>query len=296
MSTDIVPATEAGLIRPVATPSDLIGYHKEVAKLITESLEEGVDYGRVPGTDKPTLLKPGAERLALAFGAHPEYRLVASEIEHDRQVFYTKRKKRWFNGPRGRQFDWEEENGESFGLYRYVYECSLVRADGRVLGTGHGVCSTMESKYVDRPRDCENTALKMAQKRAMVAAVLNAFGLSNRFTQDVEDLDLDDRPANARPSPPTPPPEQPRPAAQSRAPAEAPPQRGPATYQGTDSEQKLLHETLQKRDVEPECWEEIDRELRGKAWTALKDIVPAARKRFADHIARLQGAQPEAMQ
>jgi hypothetical protein len=42
-------------------------------------------------------------------------------------------------------------------------------------------------KYVDRPRECENTALKMAEKRAHVGAVLNAFGLSEQFTQDVED-------------------------------------------------------------------------------------------------------------
>src|SRR5665213_2159949 len=31
-------------------------------------MKEGVDYGNVPGTDKPTLLKSGAEILTLAFG------------------------------------------------------------------------------------------------------------------------------------------------------------------------------------------------------------------------------------
>jgi hypothetical protein len=64
---------------------------------------------------------------------------------------------------------------------------SFTATRGQVVGDCIGVCSTMESKYVDRPRDCENTALKIAQKRAHVGATLNAFGLSEQFTQDVED-------------------------------------------------------------------------------------------------------------
>src|SRR5690606_10620038 len=60
---------------------------------------------------------------------------------------------------------------------------------GVVIGEGVGSCSTMESKYIDRPRDCENTALKMAKKRAYVDATLTTFGLSDQFTQDVEDME-----------------------------------------------------------------------------------------------------------
>lgn len=268
------PAAPLALIRPIAAPAELVAYHKEVAKLIVEALEEGVDFGVVPGTgDKPTLLKPGAERLCLAFGARPEYRLVESTVEHDRTVTYTKRKKRWFNGPEGRQWEWEEQSGESQGLYRYVYECVIVRGDGRIMGTGHGVCSTMESKYIDRPRDCENTALKMAQKRAFVAAVLSAFGLSSRFTQDLEEQQQEIEIAPA---------------------AEVP--KEPMIYGGSPDEKKKLQGMLKKREVEAECWEPIHLALRGKAWTALTQIVPAERKRIqdakADAVAR--AADPEA--
>lgn len=281
MSTDIVPIAEGtlpALVRPVASPAELISYHKEVTKLITESLQEGIDFGKVPGTDKPTLLKPGAERLCLAFGAHPEFTLVTSEVDHDRQVFFTKRKKVW--GQRRGDFRWEETAGESQGLYRYVYECKIVRADGRVLGTGQGVCSTMESKYVDRPRDCENTALKMAQKRALVAAVLIAFGLSNRFTQDVEDMDHLDAPSAA------PPPEPERPAPR-QAPASAHPPanekpKEASIYTGTSEQAQQIEKILEKRKVPKALWPEIDEQLRGKPSTALWDIIPAVQQRAAE--------------
>ena len=159
------------LLRPLASAASLRSLATEIDGIVA-ALVEGVDYGKIPGTPRATLLKPGAEKIMLAFGARPEYELVASEVDHDREV--TFQKKNW--------------TGTSIGLYRYVYKCRLVRVDGRKVGDADGSCSTMENKYVDRPRDCENTVIKMAQKRAMVAAVLNAFGLSNRFTQDAEDV------------------------------------------------------------------------------------------------------------
>ena len=192
------PAT--ALVRPAANPAVMVEVHKEVTQLIRECLEDGRDYGKIPGAgDKPTLLKPGAERLAIAFGTFPRYEIVQQEIDHDREVTWIKRKKKWRNQFKGdREFTWEEERGTSLGLYRYVVRCTLVRReDGAVVAEGIGSCSTMESKYIDRPRDCENTALKMAEKRGFIAAALNGFGLSDRFTQDVEDMRevLDDRAA-----------------------------------------------------------------------------------------------------
>lgn len=161
-----------GLVRPVAGPAAVIEAHAEAAALIKDALEMGTDYGVIPGTSKQmVLLKPGAERLTLAFGASVHMDVIEQEIDHDREVTWTK----W------------SKSGTSRGLYRYVVRVRLVRVDGTQIGEGIGSASTMESKYIDRPRDCENTVLKMAKKRAHVDAVLSMAALSGRFTQDIDD-------------------------------------------------------------------------------------------------------------
>src|SRR5690606_31699734 len=172
-----------------AAPEQVLEAQNEVRELVARALQKGRDYGTIQGTEKPTLLKPGAERINAAYGLAAEYHIVEREIDHDREVRWTKRKKRWANKFHGdRDFTWEEEAGVSLGLYRYVTECRLIhRASGVMVGQGLGSCSTMESKYVDRPRDMENTVLKMAEKRAYIAATLNTHGLSDQFTQDIED-------------------------------------------------------------------------------------------------------------
>jgi hypothetical protein len=180
-----------GLIRPIAAPAEVLQAQEETRAMVAAILQEGRDFGVIPGTDKPSMLKPGAERTALAFGCyygHPE--IVEKEIDHDRAVDWVKRKKEWANKFKGdREFTWKEEHGTSFGLYRYVVRVPVVHRDsGQTVGYGIGSCSTMESKYIDRPRDSENTALKMAHKRAVVGGCLVTFGLSDQFTQDTEDV------------------------------------------------------------------------------------------------------------
>lgn len=171
-----------GLIRPVVKPIELIEAHKEAAAVIREALEDGRDYGRIPGAgDRKVLLKAGAERLSVAFGLRPVLSIISQEADHDREVHYMDR--------------WKKP-ATSTGLYRYVVKCQLER-DGVVVGEGIGSCSTMEQKYVSRPRDCENTVLKMAKKRAQVDAVLSTLSLSDRFTQDIVDDEAEPEQASA---------------------------------------------------------------------------------------------------
>jgi len=164
------------LLEPVVTPTQLIDAHKKVAALIRDGLENGRDYGIIKGTKKETLLKPGAERLVMAFGCTASYAIVDQEVDHDRENVYMG----WENGRRMER--------TSYGLYRFATRCIITDRNGLPRGEGIGSCSSLEAKYISRPRDTENTILKMAQKRALVAAVLNAFGLSDRFTQDMEDI------------------------------------------------------------------------------------------------------------
>lgn len=204
-----VAVSRPSMIRPIAAPAEVLKVQEETRELVTAILKEGRDYGVIPGTDKPSMLKPGAERTALAFGCYyGEPEIIEREIDHDRVVQWIKTK--WVEKPKpenhqelkaqgvgrnkkfGERWAWQEkteEQGTSLGLYRYVVRVPVIqRETGVVVGYGIGSCSTMESKYIDRPRDSENTALKMAHKRGIVAACLITFGLSDQFTQDVEDL------------------------------------------------------------------------------------------------------------
>lgn len=215
-----------GLLRPIAKPAEVLQAQEELRAMIAGALVEGRDYGVIPGTErkdkkgndisKRVLLKPGAERLGAAFGLTAEFTVTEAEVNHSAEIPYVKRQKVWRNAHKGdKEFTWKEEPSVSVGLYRYVVRCSLVhRESGAVVGNGVGACSSLESKYIDRPRDSENTVLKMAKKRAFVDATLTALGLSDQFTQDVEDIQANERaargeaddkwhrPAPAEPEPP----------------------------------------------------------------------------------------------
>src|SRR5262245_42181487 len=93
-----------------------------VVDFVRTVMREGIDYGRIPGTDKPTLLKPGAETRCTLFGLATRFELVRS-IED------------W----NGAQF-----NGEPF--FYYLYRCQLWR-DDRIIAEGDGSCNSFEQKY-----------------------------------------------------------------------------------------------------------------------------------------------------
>lgn len=206
----LVPAVSTALLRPVANPAELVTAHKEATEVIAKVLEPGRDFGSVPGTsDRQVLMKAGAERLLVSFGCYATTVIIDSEADHNMAVRY--RLAKWVDKPQpskdeqarmkalglgrnkkfGERWAWQEsevEEGEAFGVYRYVVRTDIVhRATGHVVGSGLGSCSTAESKYIRAPRDAENTVLKMAKKRSMVDAVLSTFGLSDRFTQDIEE-------------------------------------------------------------------------------------------------------------
>ena len=67
-----------------------------------------------------------------------------------------------------------------------VYRCRLYsRATGELVSEGRG------SRSVGQKGGDENNTVKMAQKSAKVDAVLNAYGMSDLFTQDMEEKPRD---------------------------------------------------------------------------------------------------------
>lgn len=162
---------------------------QEVMKAV---MKDGVHYGKIQGCgDKPTLLKPGSEKILSTFGI--AVRPIVDDLSTSDKVHYR----------------------VSTEGYR----------NGVLVGTGIGECSSDEEKYKWRKITCEqeweatsedrrrvkwfkpynkeaysvkqvrteiadvaNTVLKMAKKRSQIDLTLTATAASDIFTQDIEDL------------------------------------------------------------------------------------------------------------
>jgi hypothetical protein len=129
-------------------------------QFVKEMMKEGLDYGMIDGFRKPTLLKPGAEKLCDIFGFSKHVNIV-NRIEN-----------------------WEE------GIFAYEVKVTLVsKLTGYMEAEGIGTCNNKEQSFIDQdPFSLVNTLLKMAKKRALIDAVLSATRASGLFTQDIEDL------------------------------------------------------------------------------------------------------------
>ena len=132
-------------------------------RFIDAVLVSGVDYGIIPHCSKPSLLKPGAEKIITFLG------LIARTEITNRSENYDK------------------------GFFSYEAKVFLIDYNGVIRGEGVGACNSQESKYQKQSGfSLQNVILKMTKKRALVDAVLNVGNLSARFTQDVEDMNLSD--------------------------------------------------------------------------------------------------------
>lgn len=133
-------------------------------QIIQKTLHQNHDYGIIPGSDKPTLLKPGGEKILMMMGLRSEFEIVDSTR------------------------DWKE------GFFQYQVRCKLYKGDV-LITEGLGCCNTKEKKYRNQdPYTLDNTVLKMAKKRALIDATLLVASLSDIFTQDLEDLDIEGQP------------------------------------------------------------------------------------------------------
>ncbi|MGD9678913.1 MAG: hypothetical protein AB7V16_11285 [Vulcanibacillus sp.] len=130
---------------------------------VKDMMIPNVDYGIIQGCKKPSLLKPGAEKLCDIFGFSKQLE-VLNRIE-----------------------DWNS------GLFHYEIKVVLTnKKTGLVEAEGIGCCNSKEKKFKNQDSfTIINTLLKMAKKRAMIDAVLSATRSSGIFTQDMEDMEPD---------------------------------------------------------------------------------------------------------
>lgn len=193
-----IPTEKYRGLEMAISPTEARRRLQELQAFVKSVMHEGEDYGTIPGTKKPTLYKPGAEKLCEVYCLGWHYEDV--EIVQD-----------W---------------GEGFFFYR-KRAVLFSRRDGRTICEGVGSCNSREDKYAWRwlfenelpagtdkkelhserrtskksgkpytvyrvpnadPYSLVNTIEKMAAKRALVDAAKGATRSSGIFTQDVEDL------------------------------------------------------------------------------------------------------------
>ena len=63
-------------------------HYKTMLAFVQAQMVKNVDYGTIPGTKKPTLLKAGAEKLCRLFSLRPSYELIQSIADFEKPLFY----------------------------------------------------------------------------------------------------------------------------------------------------------------------------------------------------------------
>lgn len=207
------------------TPQQVIQQLQAVQSLMKEAMVDKQDYGTIPGCgDKPTLLKPGAEKLCAMFrlgmkivsenvkdlaGGHREYETTAEVFHqptgctvcHGVGVATTMESKHRFRTGGGEvtgldvpKSYWDTRRDNHAEAAKQLAQLANEAGyDGTKFGTkkddaGMWKISTFGDKIEnDNPADCYNTVRKMAKKRAFVDAVITATNASCIFTQDIED-------------------------------------------------------------------------------------------------------------
>ncbi len=230
---ELMQQDESARFLPVMSIGVAVQRRDTIVQAVQKLMKDGQDFGAIPGTTKPTLLQPGADKLNNLFGLVPRFFVNSSEE------------------------DWAGERHAGEPFFGYTVTCQLYRGD-YLMGEGLGSCNSWESKYrfrkservcpscrkdsiikgnkeygggwlcfkkkggcgakfkdgdpiieaqivgkVNNPDifDQVNTILKMANKRAKIAATLNATSAHEFFTQDMEDMGQQSEPEEERKPP-----------------------------------------------------------------------------------------------
>lgn len=154
---------------------------------VKRMLKVGHDFGEIPGTSKPTLLKPGAEKILMLLGLTSEYEIVDQIEDWNKGVFsYTIRCILSQNGMKITEGLGNCNSKEEKYRYRWVYERQIPEGIDKTFLKQNNGRYRIEN---EEPYTMVNTILKMAKKRAQVDATLTVASLSEIFTQDIEDMD-----------------------------------------------------------------------------------------------------------
>lgn len=210
------------------TVAQIIDQKRKVVEIMNAVMKPDEHYGVIPGAKKPSLWKPGAETLCLTFRLDPEYEIMKATEEltfisftvrcvlnhintgnrvasglgscNSREEKYKRQAPKLCPKCSKPTIFKSKNDGEGWFCWRKKDGCGATFKDGDKSVEG-------QSAGVADPSDLHNTILKMACKRALIAAVLNGTAASDCFAQDLEDLPpqfIDTAPASPSPNVPIP--------------------------------------------------------------------------------------------
>jgi hypothetical protein len=214
---------------PMLSTAQVLHRLDGINDLMSKAMVPTVDYGSIPGTQgKPTLLKPGAEKLCVLFQFAPAYKTDKTyhadghlTVECVCTIFHAPSSNRL--GEAAAMCSTRESKYAYRGGARVCPECGKPcikkskfppRDDpdgqpgfycyGKIGGCGVNYAADDE-RITSQPEgrvpnpdlaDCYNTVLRIAEKRALVAAVRLVTGASAIF--DEEQAEREDVPPDAR--------------------------------------------------------------------------------------------------
>lgn len=217
MQNDVAIRESYGVVNFEESAMNVESVTRQVAiiqNVMKSVMKQDEHYGTIPGTNKPSLLKPGAEKLNLVFRLRPEYQITKTELyngHREYEVVCT-----LYHIPTGQSVGQGVGSATTMeGKYRFrggekkdtgkpvpkdywnLKKTDPAKAKELIGGDGFGtakfdgewrICELGEKIEHDNPADYYNAVLKMAKKRAHVDAILTATAASDIFTQDTEDM------------------------------------------------------------------------------------------------------------
>lgn len=219
MSTQLA-TIEHGMIQhePVElTVEEIIAKVAKVRQVASSVMKDGIHFGTILGTPKPTLYKAGAEILSLTFrlaprysgenepkdlgGGHREF-IIRCDLYHIHTgVFYgsglgscstMESKYRYRPGPK--ESTGQPVPGDYWNKRKTDPAAALESIGGKGFAVGkdeNGAWAIMlQGETIENPNiaDTYNTVLKIAAKRSYLDAILKATAASEVYTQDLEDM------------------------------------------------------------------------------------------------------------
>lgn len=218
----------AALAERALTLQDLVTQRSLIEKVIASVMKEGTHYGKIPGSQMPSLLKPGAQILCHLFRLRPEYDVEERELPRDHKSFKVRcrlfligsepaiqiaegwgeastmeSKHRFRHGDKNLELTEDPVPPMYWGIkkrdgWEAANDWLATAYDGRPVKAAKNAAGKFVVAIVtgsdagkvenENPADVWNTVLKMACKRAYVDATITGTASNDFFTQDLEEM------------------------------------------------------------------------------------------------------------